>query len=172
LRLLVQSGFLTSKPAPQRLSTSKSIIRWATNWIICLSRSASAPFSTNSVNAMVGLVIVVSLVSVWSSQTQRKPRTTMTILFRPQGAFGWFSYTTPRDTITSSVRYAAVPRDLVSSQCSISYVECLIRRFSNTRMGNTTKATPISCDSFKRSLKKIMPSKTAVIGEDSSNTDA
>jgi len=23
----------------------------------------------------------------------------MTILFRPQGAFGWFSYTTSRDTI-------------------------------------------------------------------------
>jgi hypothetical protein len=25
----------------------------------------------------------------------------MTILFRPQGAFGWFSYTTSRDTIRS-----------------------------------------------------------------------
>lgn len=23
----------------------------------------------------------------------------MTILFRPQGAFGWFSYTTSRDTV-------------------------------------------------------------------------
>ncbi|WP_439332023.1 hypothetical protein, partial [Pseudomonas aeruginosa] len=31
--------------------------------------------------------------------------TTMTILFRPQGAFGWFSYTTSRDTI--SHRYQA-----------------------------------------------------------------
>ena len=26
----------------------------------------------------------------------------MTILFRPQGAFGWFSYTTSRDTIDLS----------------------------------------------------------------------
>ncbi|MGR6550864.1 hypothetical protein ACU5P0_21555 [Pseudomonas plecoglossicida] len=26
----------------------------------------------------------------------------MTILFRPLGAFGWFSYTTSRDTISSS----------------------------------------------------------------------
>ncbi|MFT2188936.1 hypothetical protein [Pseudomonas putida] len=29
----------------------------------------------------------------------------MTILFRPQGAFGWFSYTTSRDTIGSSQRF-------------------------------------------------------------------
>ncbi|WP_431357544.1 hypothetical protein, partial [Pseudomonas putida] len=28
--------------------------------------------------------------------------TTMTNLFRPQGAFGWFSYTTSRDTIVST----------------------------------------------------------------------
>ncbi|WP_236232297.1 hypothetical protein [Pseudomonas juntendi] len=27
----------------------------------------------------------------------------MTILFRPQGAFGWFSYTTSRDTIISKI---------------------------------------------------------------------
>ena len=27
----------------------------------------------------------------------------MTILFRPQGAFGWFSYTTSRDTILQAV---------------------------------------------------------------------
>ncbi|QOD01273.1 hypothetical protein [Pseudomonas putida] len=27
----------------------------------------------------------------------------MTILFRPQGAFGWFSYTTSRDTIVRSL---------------------------------------------------------------------
>ncbi|MDH0707724.1 hypothetical protein N5D53_14450 [Pseudomonas sp. GD03862] len=51
-------------------SMSNPILRWATNWIICFSRSASPPFSTYSVNAMVGLAIVVSPVSVWSSQTQ------------------------------------------------------------------------------------------------------
>jgi len=28
----------------------------------------------------------------------------MTILFRPQGAFGWFSYTTSRDTIQFPLR--------------------------------------------------------------------
>ncbi|MFJ3149629.1 hypothetical protein [Pseudomonas hunanensis] len=28
----------------------------------------------------------------------------MTILFRPQGAFGWFSYTTSRDTILPWIR--------------------------------------------------------------------
>lgn len=50
LRLYVRSGLLTSKPAPHSPSTSNSIMRWATNWIICLSRSASAPFSTNSVS--------------------------------------------------------------------------------------------------------------------------
>ncbi|UVN46255.1 hypothetical protein [Pseudomonas mosselii] len=27
----------------------------------------------------------------------------MTILFRPQGAFGWFSYTTSRDTIEQTI---------------------------------------------------------------------
>ncbi|WP_447865823.1 hypothetical protein [Pseudomonas aeruginosa] len=27
----------------------------------------------------------------------------MTILFRPQGAFGWFSYTTSRDTISELI---------------------------------------------------------------------
>lgn len=55
--------------APHRPSTSNSIMRWATNWIICLSRPASAPFSTNSVNAIVGLVIVVSLVKVKSANS-------------------------------------------------------------------------------------------------------
>ncbi|POF92493.1 hypothetical protein [Pseudomonas putida] len=35
----------------------------------------------------------------------------MTILFRPQGAFGWFSYTTSRDTIHSF----AIQHDVVST---------------------------------------------------------
>ncbi|WP_085593137.1 hypothetical protein [Pseudomonas sp. B14(2017)] len=47
----------------------------------------------------------------------------MTILFRPQGAFGWFSYTTSRDTISllaSLPLYgmqitAALLRDLVNA---------------------------------------------------------
>ncbi|MBH3352097.1 hypothetical protein [Pseudomonas putida] len=33
----------------------------------------------------------------------------MTILFRPQGAFGWFSYTTSRDTIMSLAKLRTAP---------------------------------------------------------------
>jgi hypothetical protein len=33
----------------------------------------------------------------------------MTILFRPQGAFGWFDYTTSRDTIAITARTEALP---------------------------------------------------------------
>lgn len=97
-----RSGRLTSKPALHRPSTSDFIMRWATNWIICSSRSASAFFPINSANAIVGLFIVVSVGLVRSSQTQRQPRTTMSNFFRPQGAIGWFSYPTSRDTIKTS----------------------------------------------------------------------
>lgn len=36
----------------------------------------------------------------------------MTILFRPQGAFGWFSYTTSRDTIAGTQNEDTAPLNL------------------------------------------------------------
>ena len=37
----------------------------------------------------------------------------MTILFRPQGAFGWFSYTTSRDTIETELYRAMILTDFI-----------------------------------------------------------
>src|SRR6185437_13653804 len=59
LRLLSLSGLLSAYPAAHRPSTSMSIMRWATYWIISRSRSASAPFSVSSVSAIFVLVVIV-----------------------------------------------------------------------------------------------------------------
>jgi hypothetical protein len=55
------------------------VIRGATNRIICLNKSTSAPFSSNS----FGLVIVVLPVQVRLLQTQPWPRTTMANVDEP-----------------------------------------------------------------------------------------
>src|SRR5882762_983182 len=54
-----------------------SMSRWATNWIICRSRSASGVFSARSASAIVGLVIVVPPVGlVFANSTLPKPTVT------------------------------------------------------------------------------------------------
>lgn len=66
------------------------VIRGATNRIICLNKSTSAPFSSNS----FGLVIVVLPVQVRLLQTQPWPRTTMANAFRRNAHPAGFSDTT------------------------------------------------------------------------------
>ena len=63
LRLFCRSGLRSPYAAAHKLSTSMSIIRCATYWIISRRKSASPPFSASSVNAILALVVIVVLVA-------------------------------------------------------------------------------------------------------------
>uniref|UniRef100_E6PDW8 Uncharacterized protein n=1 Tax=mine drainage metagenome TaxID=410659 RepID=E6PDW8_9ZZZZ len=73
-------------------------MRWETNWSISRRTSTSAPFSTSSVSAILGVVIVVPFVTVFLFQKQPSPKATVTA---PYATRVILSYTTPGDTISS-----------------------------------------------------------------------
>ncbi|WP_431357550.1 hypothetical protein, partial [Pseudomonas putida] len=64
--------------------------------------------------------------------------TTMTNLFRPQGAFGWFSYTTSRDTITMPVKISPTrPKVVISRSGLVSRKGCKAAQVIHTSAPNT-----------------------------------